>query len=110
MRGERGEQRFAGLNELLRRMAKEREELLSQYQLGDVMADIREELDDIVNTERRALERHIAGVSRDAAQQDEQLRNMASDIAAKRQATARSPTSRCRRQDPRPVRLRLHGP
>jgi len=85
MRGERGEQRFAGLNELLRRMAKEREDLLSQYQLGDVMADIREELDDIVNTERRALERHIAGVARDAAQQDEQLRNMASDIAARRQ-------------------------
>jgi uncharacterized protein with von Willebrand factor type A (vWA) domain len=85
MRGERGEQRFAGLNELLRRMAKEREELLSQYQLGDVMADIRQELDDIVNTERRALERHIAGVARDAAKQDEQLRQMASDIAAKRQ-------------------------
>src|SRR4249919_48071 len=41
MRGDRGgEQRFAGLNELLKRLAKEREDLLSQYQLNDVLADV----------------------------------------------------------------------
>ena len=67
MRGDRaGEQRFAGLNELLRRLAQERDELLSRYELGDVLAEVREELDDIVSSERRALERHIAGVARDA--------------------------------------------
>ena len=43
---------------------------------------MRQELDDIVDTERRALERHIAGVARDAATRIEQLRQMASDIAA----------------------------
>ena len=85
MRGDRaGEQRFAGLNELLDRLAKEREEMLSRYELGDVLSEVREELEDIVNTERRALERHIAGVARDA-NNDAQLRQMASDIAARRQ-------------------------
>ena len=85
MRGDRaGEQRFAGLNELLRRLAKEREELLSRYELGDVLSEIRDELDDIVNSERRALERHIAGARRDA-NPDPQLRQMASDIAERRQ-------------------------
>src|SRR3954471_4244598 len=54
MRGDNaGEQRFAGLNDLLRRMAEAREELLSKYELGDVLADVREQLDDIVNSERR---------------------------------------------------------
>ena len=85
MRGDRaGEQHFAGLNELLDRLAKEREEMLSRYELGDVLSEVREELEDIVNTERRALERHIAGVARDA-NNDAQLRQMASDIAARHQ-------------------------
>jgi uncharacterized protein with von Willebrand factor type A (vWA) domain len=85
MRGDSaGEQRFAGLNELMRRMADAREELLSKYELGDVLADIREQLDDIVNSERRALERHIAGVARDETN-DPQLRQLASDLAARRQ-------------------------
>ena len=86
MRGDQaGEQRFAGLNELMRRLAKARQELLDKYQLGDVLGDVREQLADIVGTERRALERHIAGVARDAAQQHPQLRQMASDMAARRQ-------------------------
>jgi uncharacterized protein with von Willebrand factor type A (vWA) domain len=85
MRGERaGEQRFAGLNELLRRLAAERDDLLSRYELGDVLADIREQLDDIVSTERRALERQIAGVARDA-NDDQQLQKLAADIAGRRQ-------------------------
>src|SRR3954468_16041080 len=85
MRGDRaGEQRFAGLNDLLRRMAEAREELLSKYELGDVLADVREQLDDIVNSERRALEKHIAGVARDQTD-DPQLRRLASDLAARRQ-------------------------
>jgi uncharacterized protein with von Willebrand factor type A (vWA) domain len=85
MRGDRdGAQRFAGLNDLLKRLAREREDLLSRYELNDVLADVRAELDEIVNTERRALERHIAGVSRDQPD-DAQLQKMASDIAEKRQ-------------------------
>ena len=42
MRGDRaGEQRFAGLNDLLKRLAEAREDLLSRYELGDVLADVR---------------------------------------------------------------------
>ncbi len=90
MRGDRsGEQRFTGLNELLRRLAEQREDLLSRYDLGDVLADVRQELDDIVNSERRTLERQIAGVARDSAKTkqpvDPTLRQLASDMAAKRQ-------------------------
>src|SRR3954452_20519420 len=85
MRGDgTGEQRFAGLNELLRRMAEARDDLLSRYELGDVLSDVRDQLADIVNTERRALERHIAGVAREQTN-DPQLRELASDIAARRQ-------------------------
>ena len=90
MRGERGgEQRIAGLNELLRRLAEQREDLLSRYDLGDVLSDVREELDDIVNSERRTLERQIAGVARDSANAPQpvepSLRQLASEMAAKRQ-------------------------
>ena len=87
MRGDRaGEQRFAGLNDLVRRLAEAREELLSRYELGDVLADVRQEIDEIVNTERRTLERQIAGVARDPkAPSDEQLRKLASDMAVRHQ-------------------------
>ena len=87
MRGEpAGDQRFAGMNDLLRRLAQAREELLSRYDLGDVLSDVRAEIDEIVNAERRTLERQIAGVARDQdAPSDEQLRKLASDMAARRQ-------------------------
>ena len=95
MRGERagdraGEQRFAGLNDLLQRMLDQRAELLNRFDLGDVLGDVRAELDDIVNTERRTLERQIAGVGRDATQAqqappDPSLRQLASDMAARHQ-------------------------
>jgi uncharacterized protein with von Willebrand factor type A (vWA) domain len=75
-----------GLNDLLRRLAAQREELLSQHQLGDVMSDIRRELDEIVGAERRGVERRLAGtdapgpvVARD------EMNAMAAAIAARRQ-------------------------
>jgi uncharacterized protein with von Willebrand factor type A (vWA) domain len=86
MRTERGEQRLAGLQDLLRRLTQAREELLSRYELGDVLSDVRDELDEIVSTERHALERHIAGIGRDQATGDPALRQMASEMAARRQS------------------------
>ena len=38
-----------GLNDLLRRLDAARSDLLSRYQLSDVLSDIREELNEIVN-------------------------------------------------------------
>ena len=53
--------RLRGLDELRRRLAKERKEALSRYRLDDVLGDIREELTAIVATERRGIERRMVG-------------------------------------------------
>ena len=77
----------AGLADLMRRLSRARDELLSRYALGDVLADVRAELDEIVATERRALERHIAGVGRDApAAEDARAAPDGADLGARRQA------------------------
>jgi uncharacterized protein with von Willebrand factor type A (vWA) domain len=70
-----------GLRDLLARLRERRQELLEQYQLSDVLAEVREELQAIVDTERRGIERRLASDS-DA---DEALRKMASDMAQRRQ-------------------------
>ena len=84
-----GNRQMTGLNELLRRLADARQELLSRYELGDVLADVKQELEEIVGSERRALERRIAGVAREstdpAAAPNESLQRMAADMAARRQ-------------------------
>ena len=59
-------------------------ELLQRYQLSDVLADVRRELEAIVEAERRGIERRVGAVS-DPEAQDEALRRMAADVAARRQ-------------------------
>ncbi|MEA2623360.1 MAG: hypothetical protein QOH61_2270 [Chloroflexota bacterium] len=70
-----------GLRDLLDRLRERRQELLDRYQLGDVLSDVREELDAVIETERRGIERRLAP---DAAM-DEDLRRMASEMARRRQ-------------------------
>jgi uncharacterized protein with von Willebrand factor type A (vWA) domain len=86
-------QDMAGLNDLLDRLQRRRDELLDRYQLGDVLGDIRAELDEIVAEERSGIERRLDtaserdGVSGDGgegAQDDPALRDMLRDVAAKR--------------------------
>ncbi|HXG39801.1 MAG TPA: hypothetical protein VNJ28_02565, partial [Candidatus Limnocylindrales bacterium] len=48
-----------GLRELLERLERRREELLERYRLGDVLADIRRELDEIVAEERAGVQRRL---------------------------------------------------
>ena len=55
-----GTGRLAGLAELRRRLARQRDEVLSRYQLGGVLDGLRQELEEIVATERRGLERRLA--------------------------------------------------
>ncbi len=43
---------LTGLRELLRRLADRRRELLERHGLGDVMGDLRRQLQEIVDTER----------------------------------------------------------
>ena len=84
-------QDMSGLNDLLDRLQRRRDELLDSYQLGDVLGDIRAELDEIVAEERSGIERRLDTASeRDGAAgeggapDDPALRDMLRDVAAKR--------------------------
>jgi len=89
-RGMRGQQgRFGnlrGLTDMVRRLGAARQELLSRYQLGDVLSDIRDELEEIVAAERRAVERRLAGSPPgDGSDDQAELRDLAAGLAARRQ-------------------------
>src|ERR1700710_1730704 len=55
MRNQMGE-RMQGLRELMDRLRSERQERLDRYDLGGVYQEIDDELDDIVDEERHAIE------------------------------------------------------
>ena len=74
-----------GLDELLDRLERRRQELLDRYQLRDVLADVREELEEIVATERAGVKARLAQAGSDD-EGDEALRRMLSEVAARRQA------------------------
>ena len=83
----RGVGDLSGLDELRERLAKAREELLSRFQLGDILADVRRELDEVVATELHGIERRMAN-SNDlaadiAAKRQRQLNNLPADVAGK---------------------------
>jgi uncharacterized protein with von Willebrand factor type A (vWA) domain len=90
---------LAGLRDLMDRLERRREELLERYQLRDVLSDIRRELDEIVDQERRGVERRLdeaaaptdPSQAADAASEasstptsDPALRSMLRDVAARR--------------------------
>jgi uncharacterized protein with von Willebrand factor type A (vWA) domain len=74
--------RLPGLNDLIRRLAAAREQLLSRYQLGDVLSEIRQEMDEIVAAERRAVERRLATPG---GGDQAELHELATSLAARRQ-------------------------
>jgi uncharacterized protein with von Willebrand factor type A (vWA) domain len=74
--------RLRGLNDLLRRLDAAREQLLSRYQLNDVLSDVREELAHIVAAERHAVDRLMAAAP--AGDQPE-LEDLAAAMATRRQ-------------------------
>jgi uncharacterized protein with von Willebrand factor type A (vWA) domain len=55
---------MAGIRDLMDRLARRREEVLDRYKLGDVLADVRAELDGIVAEERSGVERRLDQASR----------------------------------------------
>ena len=77
---------LAGLNELRERLRRRREELQERYQLRDVLADVRQELDEIVAEERAGIERRLdeAASPPDGSPADPALRSMLRDAAARR--------------------------
>lgn len=80
MRGPDGE-RLDGLREMLERVRKERQERLEQSNLGGVYDEIADELDDIIDEERHAIENAV----RDAdASGDQRRSDAARNTAAER--------------------------
>jgi uncharacterized protein with von Willebrand factor type A (vWA) domain len=77
---------LAGLNELRERLRRRREELQERYQLRDVLADVRQELDEIVAEERAGIERRLdeAATPPDGSPTDPALRSMLRNAAARR--------------------------
>jgi uncharacterized protein with von Willebrand factor type A (vWA) domain len=57
--GEASRGDMVGLRDLLERLERRREELLDRYQLGDVLGDIRRELEEIVAEERAGVQRRL---------------------------------------------------
>jgi len=75
-----------GLDDLRERLRRSREELQERYQLGDVLADVRQELEEIVAEERAGIERRLddAATPPDRAAVDQKLSSMLRDAAARR--------------------------
>jgi uncharacterized protein with von Willebrand factor type A (vWA) domain len=73
---------MAGLQDLMERLAKRREDLRERYDLGDVLGDIRRELEEIVADERSGVERRLQNAAKDAPDKD--TAKAATDLAARR--------------------------
>ncbi len=71
-----------GLQDLMERLARRREDLRERYDLGDVLGDIRRELEEIVADERAGVERRLERASEDAPDPD--TARVAQDLAARR--------------------------
>ncbi|HEU4919182.1 MAG TPA: hypothetical protein VFT20_05535 [Candidatus Limnocylindrales bacterium] len=77
---------LAGLEDLRERLRQRREELQSRFDLGDVLGDVRRELEEIVAEERAGIERRLdeAAAPSDGSPADPALRAMLRDAAARR--------------------------
>jgi uncharacterized protein with von Willebrand factor type A (vWA) domain len=81
-----------GLQDLMDRLGRRREELRERFDLGDVLGDIRRELEGIVAEERAGVERRLERSSTTSAgadggpdaSPDPDLQKMLRDVAAKR--------------------------
>jgi uncharacterized protein with von Willebrand factor type A (vWA) domain len=73
---------MAGLQDLMERLAKRREDLRERYDLGDVLGDIRRKLEEIVADERAGVERRLQNAATDAPDKD--TAKAATDLAARR--------------------------
>jgi uncharacterized protein with von Willebrand factor type A (vWA) domain len=73
---------LAGLQDLMDRLMRRRQELRERYQLGDVLGDVRRELEEIVAEEREGLQRRMESSASDDADPD--LQRMLRDLTARR--------------------------
>jgi uncharacterized protein with von Willebrand factor type A (vWA) domain len=78
---------LAGLSDLRERLRRRREALQERYNVSDVLADVRAELEEIVTEERAGIERRLdeaAAPPDEGSAADQALRSMLRDAAARR--------------------------
>ncbi len=75
---------LAGLQDLMDRLMRRRQELRERYQLGDVLGDVRQELEEIVAEERVGLQRRMESSAAEGDDADPDLQRMLRDLTARR--------------------------
>ena len=103
MRDRNGE-RLQGLRELMDKLRQQRQERLDQFDLGGVYNEIADELDDIVDEERHAIDNATQAAERSG---DERRAENARRQRRGSQLPPRHAARRPRRQGPRAAGLRL---
>jgi uncharacterized protein with von Willebrand factor type A (vWA) domain len=63
----RGGDQVPGLRDLLERLRGQRRNLLDRHDLGDVLGDLRRQLQDVLDTERQGIDRRVDGAREAAA-------------------------------------------
>ena len=61
-RGTQGDSRLPGLEDLLERLGSRRRETLDRYDMDSVMRDLKERLDDVLQTERTGTDRRLSEI------------------------------------------------
>ena len=86
MRGQRG-QRTEGIRDFLERLKNQRQQQLDRYDMNSVLENIKERLQDVVDTERQGIENRLDEARRRAEQDPSQqgLKEAMENLASKRQ-------------------------
>ena len=73
-----------GLTALRERLRARRDGLLNRYKLGDVLGDVRAELKAIIDSEREAIDKRLAGAADEGAAPSPELADLLRETIAKR--------------------------
>jgi uncharacterized protein with von Willebrand factor type A (vWA) domain len=78
---DRDGKKFAGLEELMERLRKQRQKQLEKYSLDNVFKDIEEKLDNVLRLERKGIDERLANAT------DERAQRILERVAKKRRET-----------------------
>jgi uncharacterized protein with von Willebrand factor type A (vWA) domain len=78
---DRDGKKFAGLEELMERLRKQRQKQLERYSLDNVFKDIEEKLDNVLRLERKGIDERLANAT------DERAQRILERVAKKRRET-----------------------
>ena len=95
-----------GMDDMLRKLRAQRQEVLRKHDLGSLLDDLRNKLEEVIQTERQGIEERVAAANdavsnppegldaETAARLAERVRDMAQRNEAKAQCPARQPRRR----------------